>query len=129
MDKAKVLELYARFVWRDVTEQGALPGVGWSQSICVASRSLRIWSDPQPDFLEYGSHGLRVMAVSDRTCLLSRQYTDARRVDFSVATSLDQIVEMLLMDSSNKVGVVVNALIDKLEKMDLLTRTKVIGRV
>ncbi|MEW9898397.1 hypothetical protein ABWL39_07185 [Chitinivorax sp. PXF-14] len=125
----QVAELHARFVWRDVTEGGVLPGIGWSQSICVAADHLRIWSDPQPDFMSSGAHGLHVMVVSDGTCLLTRQYTDARRVDFAVAASLGQVVEILLMDDSHKVGVAADALLDKPEKEELLTRTKVIGRV
>lgn len=129
MDRDKVSELHARFVWRDVTEGGILPGIGWSQSICMAADHLRIWSDPQPEFLWSGAHGLHAMAVSEGTCLLTRQYTDARRVDFAVAASLDQIVELLLIDGSRKIGVAADALLDRLEKEGLLTRTKVIGRV
>ena len=45
-----VSELYARFVWRDVTDRDVLP-IGWSQCICIATDHLRIWCNPLPDFL------------------------------------------------------------------------------
>lgn len=101
MEKAQIVELHARLVW----------------------------SDPRPDFFSYGSHGLHVMAITDKTCLLTRQYTDARRVDFAVVAGLDQVVDLLLIDGSHKVGIAADLLLDRLEKEGLLTRMKVIDHV
>lgn len=120
-------ELYAHFVGHDVTDRHVLP-VGWSQSICIAADHVRIWCDPVPDFLN-SAHGIYMMAISDKTCLLTRQYTDACRDNFAVAASLDQVVTMLLMDSSHKVGVAVARLLGRLEKQGLLKQTQVIGQI
>lgn len=69
------------------------------------------------------------MAIIDKTCLLSRQYTDARRVDFAVIVGLDQVVDLLLIDGCHKVGIAADVLLDRLEKEGLLTRIKVIDHV
>lgn len=118
LKRTLVSELYARFVWHDVPDHDVLP-IGWGQYICISADHVRIWCDPVPNSSN-SAHGVYVMAVSEKNCLLTRQYTDARRDNFAVAASLHQVVTMLLMDSGHKVGVAVSGLLDRLEKHGLL---------
>ena len=69
------------------------------------------------------------MAVSDKTCLLTRKYTDAHRDEFAVAASLDEVVAILLMGSSHNVGVAAASLLDRLQEQGLVKQTQVIGRI
>lgn len=70
---------------------GVIQGYGWRQSMLQVVNQLRIWSDPQPDFLLLGAHGLQVQQIDGGICLITRQYCDAHQAQVAVATHLDHI--------------------------------------
>lgn len=116
-------ELHQRFVWDLLGEEaGLFQGYGWRQSMLLAVNQLRIWSDPQPDFLHLGAHGLQAQQIDGGICLITRQYCDARQVQITVATHLDHIAILLLQGGSHKIGVATDALLDELQRQQLITK-------
>lgn len=128
LDEKIVSELYTRFVWNDFANWGGT-SMGWAQSICLATDHLRIWAEFQPGAKRYGAHGIKIQRIRDRTCLLTRQYTDGKQFQFFASISFDEAVALLLSGSCNNVGAAAADLIEKLEQQGLVEQQNLINHL
>lgn len=128
LDEKIVTDLCARFVWNDFADWGGVL-MGWAQSICIATDHLSIWADFQPGGANYGGHGIEIRRDHDGACLLVRQYTDGKRIQFSASINFDKAVAMLLSGSCNKVGTAAANLIEKLEQQGLVQQQNSIDQI
>lgn len=116
-------KLYRRFVWLDVLgpEAGACRGFGWKQIMVVSDSCFAIQSVPQPDYLSDGVHGLEVQQIGRDLCLLTRQFCDARRAQFLVAVTPEDVAYLLLQSGHRKIGVAATDVLNALHQRQLTT--------